>query len=193
MSVPLVILGFLKEREYHGYELKKEIQRQMGNWTDIQFGSIYHALKKLVERGSVEIVGEERRQGRPDRTIYRITPKGREEFLDLIRGLVKRFQRVYLEFDVGLYFAGHLREKELQTLLATRLKALQSERTLLGGVKQLPAHRQLPKISEIIVDHGIYHLDAELAWMDLCMQRLKNEKLYSPPPPVTPSTRKKRS
>lgn len=192
MSVPLVILGFLKERDYHGYELKKEIQRQMGNWTDIKFGSIYHALKKLVERGSVEIVGEERQSGRPDRTIYRITPKGRAEFLDLIRDLVKRFQRVYLEFDVGLYFAGHLAKEELLKLLDQRLKDTRAERAMLGSVKQLPAHRKLPRVSEIIVDHGIFHLDAELAWMDLCMQRLRREDLYATPRNDTSSTRKKR-
>jgi DNA-binding PadR family transcriptional regulator len=181
MSVPLVILGFLREREYHGYELKKEIQRQMGNWTDIKFGSIYHALKKLVERGSVKIVGEERQSGRPDRTIYRITPKGREEFLKLIRNLVKRYQRIYLEFDVGLYFASYLPVPELQDLLATRLREIREERNMLEGVKKLPAHLKLPHISELIVDHSIFHLEAELKWMEMCLQRLQKEDLYSPP------------
>jgi len=180
MSVPLVILGFLQERDYHDYELKKQIQRNMGNWTDIKFGSIYHALKKLVDRGSVEIVGEERQIGRPDRTIYRITPHGREEMRSLLTQLLSRFQRSYFEFDIGLFFAAQMPRAELNQHLEKRLAAIKAFMHRLGQVKDLPVHQTLPKISEVIVDHTRFQMNAELQWSQMCAQRLNEEDLYKP-------------
>ncbi len=49
MSTRLVILGFLRERSLHGYEIKQLIEDRMGDWTSIAFGSIYFALSKLAE------------------------------------------------------------------------------------------------------------------------------------------------
>lgn len=179
--VELVILGFLRQRDYHGYELKKDIQRHMGQWTDIKFGSIYHALKKLVERGAVQKVGEERQGSRPDRTIYRVTEKGEEEFLDLLRQLLNRLQRVYLEFDTGFYFAGNLPKDEVLTLLAQRHEQYAALIEKLQDVKQMPVHRRLPRISEVIVDHTILHLKAEMEWLTMAQKRLAREDLYSLP------------
>jgi DNA-binding PadR family transcriptional regulator len=181
MSVPLVILGFLQEKDYHGYELKKQIQRNMGNWTDIKFGSIYHALKKLVDRGSVEVVGEEHQVGRPDRTIYRITPRGREEMRSLLNQLLSRFQRTYFEFDIGLFFAARMPQEDLSGHLEKRLAAINAFMQKLGQVKNLPIHKTLPKISEVIVDHTICHMNAELEWAQMCARRLSEEDLYKPP------------
>jgi len=180
MSVPLVILGFLQERDYHGYELKKQIQRHMGNWTNIKFGSIYHALRKLVDRASVEIVGEERQVGRPDRTIYRITTRGREEFRSLLTRLLSRFQRSYFEFDIGLFFAAQMPPEELNQHLEKRLAEISAFMQRLGQVKNLPVHQTLPKISEVIVDHTLFHMNAELQWAQMCAQRLKEEDIYKP-------------
>ncbi len=178
MSVELVILGFLREKEYHGYELKKEIQRRMGQWTDIKFGSIYHALRKLVERGAVQKVGEEHRRGKPDRTIYRITGKGEEEFLALLRELLNRLQRVYLEFDIGLYFAGNLPPVELPKILESRIAEHKEILRILKAVKEMPIHQQLPKVSELIIDHSIYHVEVEVKWLKEVLKRQQTEKLY---------------
>jgi DNA-binding PadR family transcriptional regulator len=175
MSVALVILGFLREREYHGYELKKEIQRRMGVWTDIKFGSIYHALRKLVERGSVARVGEEKQSGRPDRTIYRITEQGREEFQDRLQMLLNRFQRVYLDFDIGLYFGGNLPPHELEAVLDKRIDHLTEIVAALESYRELPFEEngQSPEVSRLIIDHGIFHIDTEIRWLQYVKERLQ--------------------
>ena len=68
MSVRLVILGMLQWGEMHGYELKQHIERKMGDWTSIAFGSIYFALRKLSDEGLVERTEEERHGNRPSRS-----------------------------------------------------------------------------------------------------------------------------
>ena len=76
MSTRLVILGLLRERPLYGYEIKHIIEDHMGDWTNIAFGSIYFALKKLAEEGFVERAAVEREGNRPSRTVYQLTPAG---------------------------------------------------------------------------------------------------------------------
>ncbi len=181
MSVELVILGFLREREYHGYELKKDIQRRMGPWADVKFGSIYHALKKLVQRGAVEKVGAERRGTRPDRIIYRITERGEEEFLSLLKKLLNGFQRIYPEFCIGFYYAGNLPREEVAEILTQRQAQYEELVETFKQVKELPAHQKIPRVSEVIIDHAILHMAAEVEWLKMARRRLGEEDLYRSP------------
>ena len=63
MSTRLVILGFLRGRPLYGYEIKQMIEHVMGDWTNIAFGSIYFALKKLTEDGFIEKAATEQEGG----------------------------------------------------------------------------------------------------------------------------------
>ncbi|NLZ13794.1 MAG: PadR family transcriptional regulator, partial [Thermotogaceae bacterium] len=85
MNIRLVILGLLQRRPMHGYEIKQEIERGMGDWTDIAFGSIYFAISKLAEEQSISESGKEKVGNRPSRIIYTITEKGRQEFIRILR------------------------------------------------------------------------------------------------------------
>ncbi|TKJ41661.1 hypothetical protein CEE37_03585 [candidate division LCP-89 bacterium B3_LCP] len=179
MSVEIGILGLLREKNYHGYELKKEIQHRMSHWTDVKFGSIYHALRKLVDRGAVEKAAEERQSGRPERTIYRITKSGEEEFLVLLRDLLNRFQRVYLEFNIGFYFAGSVPTKELDDILSRRIDYHHELVEKLENHKNMPYFQEIPGVTEVILENSIFHLKAEEEWLKFARKRINKEDLYS--------------
>ena len=99
MSVKLAILGMLKKGPVHGYELKSSIEKEMGDWTSIAFGSIYFALKKLTENNFVEQLDKMQFGNRPSRIIYKITDKGEKEFIRLLRELMgKKKRKVILPF-----------------------------------------------------------------------------------------------
>ena len=85
MTVRLVILGLLRERPLHGYEIKQIIEEHMGDWTSVAFGSIYFALDKLAEERFVEKIAVEQKGNRPSRSVYQMTAAGRDEFLRLLR------------------------------------------------------------------------------------------------------------
>lgn len=76
MSTRLALLGILRERPLHGYEIKRTIEERMGDWTDIKFGSIYFALGTLERDGAIRRLGTEREGKRPSREIYEITAEG---------------------------------------------------------------------------------------------------------------------
>ena len=43
----LAILGLLKERNMHGYQLKKRLADTLGGFWQVSYGSLYPALKRL--------------------------------------------------------------------------------------------------------------------------------------------------
>jgi len=175
MATRLVILGFLRGRPQYGYELKQMIEHVMGDWTNIAFGSIYYALKKLAEQGFVEKVGIEQKGERPSRTVYQITDAGQEEFLRLLRGVWSNLERQTFEFDIGLSFMSALTMDEIKEYLQERVAHL--EETL----KYLDAH-QAEEIAEehvptllasTVFDHSRVHFKAELEWTRALLQNVE--------------------
>lgn len=79
----LAILGALKEKPMHGYELKKRLSFLLGHLWKISFGSLYPALKRLEAKDAVEKAYTVKEKTR-NRYVYRITPKGEEIFRRLL-------------------------------------------------------------------------------------------------------------
>jgi DNA-binding PadR family transcriptional regulator len=166
MSTRLVILGLLRERPLYGYEIKQIIEEQMGDWTNIAFGSIYFALKKLAEEGCVEQVAVEQEGNRPSRTIYRLTPAGRDEFVRSLRALWREPERQFYAIDVGLAFMDALPRPEILGYLQARIAGLE------GALAHIDAHRaeqiarpEVPAAAAAVFDHALAHTRAELGWL----------------------------
>src|SRR6266516_4084259 len=80
----LAILGLLKERPMHGYQLSRELTGQLGGLWKVSYGSLYPTLKRLEREEAVEQVpGTSAGTGRK-RLVYRITPAGEQLFLRLL-------------------------------------------------------------------------------------------------------------
>ncbi|MDC7126558.1 MAG: PadR family transcriptional regulator [Spirochaetales bacterium] len=166
MSVRLVLLGLLKRKPQYGYELKAQIEKEMGDWTSIAFGSIYFALKKLTEEGFVEQTGAEQHGNRPSRIIYKITYSGEKELKRLIVSLWEDQSRTYFPLDIGLYFLDEL-DKD------TQLNLVKKKRKEAGhALKYVKDHEittiktnQISEISKQIFSHSICHIEAEYKWL----------------------------
>src|SRR5687768_17489869 len=50
----LAVLGLLKERAMHGYELRKQLGTMLGPFWQVSWGSLYPALRRLAKSGAVE-------------------------------------------------------------------------------------------------------------------------------------------
>lgn len=167
MSTKLVILGLLQEKSLHGYELKHIIEEHMGDWTNIAFGSIYFALRNLKNEGFVEIISEEKIGNRPSRNIYRITEKGKKEFLFLLKEIWQKYAREYYPLDIALAFSKALKTGEIKKYINERIVNLKE------GIKKLTKHKEaqlsipgIPKTARTIFSHTEYHLKAELNWLE---------------------------
>ena len=118
-----MFLGLLQEGPKHGYEIKKEIDGVVSQFTGIDLKSIYYPLKRLEEKGMVS--KSVRRAGRrPERYIYKITKKGKEEFAKLLNKNFLIIQRPYLNIDLSLYFLQYVDPKLVKRRLENRLNGL---------------------------------------------------------------------
>jgi DNA-binding PadR family transcriptional regulator len=148
----------------------------MGDWTNIAFGSIYFALKKLSEEGFVEKVAVEQEGNRPSRTIYQITEAGRAEFLRLLREVWRELERHYYTIDIGLAFMEALPSDEVKGYLHGRVARLEQILQHLAEHKQeILAMEEIPRKAAAVFEHSRVHFEAELAWTRSLLVEMEQE------------------
>jgi len=72
------LLGLLTIAPMSGYDLGRLVRASIGHIWSESYGQIYPSLKRLAAAGLVDCKTE-KHKGRPDRHIYTITKKGREQ------------------------------------------------------------------------------------------------------------------
>lgn len=166
MSVKAVILGILKRGPLHGYDLKRVIEQEMGDWTDIAFGSIYFALDGLAKDGFVTGETRESTERRPSRIVYTITESGRAEYLRLLRNIWQSDEREHSPLDIGIAFLRDLPNNEVRAYIAARVTGMEKALEYLSAHEtETMAIPDVPAESRLIFSHARYRMEAELAWL----------------------------
>ena len=87
----LPVLGLLKGRAMHGYELRKQLGTMLGPLWQVSWGSLYPTLRRLARAGAVEKVADTGPTSKSGalasgrrRTVYRITPSGEALFTRIL-------------------------------------------------------------------------------------------------------------
>ena len=124
----LVVLGLLNEKPRYGYEIKTVVDHVMSHIIDMTSGSLYYTLKKLREQELIEESGIEKIGRRPERSIYKITTKGKELLDRDLPGLVFPHARPFFPVDAALYFFQFLDRKATARRIQMRLLYLEKVR-----------------------------------------------------------------
>ena len=72
------VLGLLTYASLSGYDIRRIYADSLGNFWSESYGHIYPILKRLADEG-LATREVQQQVGRPDRHVYTITDKGREE------------------------------------------------------------------------------------------------------------------
>ena len=122
----MMILGLVNWLQpVHGYDVRRELLSWSADkWANVQPGSIYHGLRKLTEEGLLREVTTEQVGSRPARTTYEITPKGRDEFENLLRGYWWEMKTVTDPFFAAFAFLPALPREEAGAALRNRAAQL---------------------------------------------------------------------
>lgn len=165
MSVRLLMLGLLRNGPLYGYEIKRIIETEMGDWAAVAAGSIYFALDKLASDALIEEKEVSQEGGRPARTVYEITAAGRAEFERLLRESWAEIDRLSFPLDIGVAFMDCLPREELRAFLNMRERALEG---ILSGLrehqKETEGNTEVPAQARFIFSHHRRHYQAELDW-----------------------------
>ena len=112
-----VILGLIANQPRSGYDIKAMVDKSTRFFWAASYGQIYPELKRLAERGLIE--GSDESQGERPRTVYSITPAGR----DALSGWLSSDEQVHELRDealLKLFFSGHASRDELVGVLETK-------------------------------------------------------------------------
>lgn len=165
MSVSYALLGLLEQHPSHGYELKREYDEYFGRDKPLLYGQVYSTLARLVRDGRILESGSAPGEG-PERKLYAITDQGEEDFSTWLANPV--VPEAHLQTILGM--------KMVLALLLNRPADayLDAQRHAhLERMRELTAQRRTaPLIDALLIDHALFHLEADLRWIDLTTSRL---------------------
>ena len=177
----LVILGLLMEGPRHGYELLRLIrERGMHEYINLAASSMYKTLERLQAQGHIE-AHLERVGSRPERRVYRITPKGEEHLRELLREAFHRVEPYYDPLYAALTFAKHLPKEEVISALEERrwlrLEELRHLEEVLEIVRDIAVKHGVDTFyAQAVLRAGIKGLGAEVEWLNEIVKELKERE-----------------
>lgn len=175
------VLALLWERPMHPYEMYRlMIDRHTEELLKLRTGSLYHTVARLAADELVAAVGTDRAGGRPERTTYEVTERGREAMLDWVRAELATPAAEYPRFPVALSEAHNVRREEAVALLSERIEAIETETAALRAVFE----RTAVAVPEAYVLGAHYLFDmrtAEVSWLRRLVQRIEDKELAWPP------------
>lgn len=180
----LPVLGLLKDKEMHGYELRKQLGAMLGPFWQVSWGSLYPTLRRLTKAGALEkIETETPRRSRPTRSsrvrtrtttapamptgrkknVYRITPAGEEMFAAMLEETAAAVDAEH--FTLKLAFFRYLQPETRLALLERRRAYLIDK--LAEFKNNLRDYRErIDSYTLSLHTHGMASTESDIKWIE---------------------------
>lgn len=165
MDNTLTLLGLLSTAPSYGYDLKHNYDRRFGSSKPLAFGQVYATLARLIRDGMIVTLGDEPGGG-PDRKRYEVTEAGRARIAEWM----------FTAEVPAASLQSNLFAKTVIALLldddAERLLDVQRAEHM-SRMRQLTAAKRGVDLERVLLhDHALFHIEADLRWIDLTAARL---------------------
>jgi DNA-binding PadR family transcriptional regulator len=178
MKSTLLILGVLHRGDFHPYEIKRRLENAMVEcYIDVDVGTLYYAIRQLEKDGQISPVSHERVSRGGMRTVYRITPKGRTEFRELLHGQFEQDGPVSQTLYGALLFL-HLCDLEIvEALVRGRIARLDELIAKLG-----PIRKELRDVLSTGGEHLLRHVEKQRhldrEWLSSLLSDIKARRVH---------------
>jgi DNA-binding PadR family transcriptional regulator len=162
----------------HGYDVRRELESELGSEWSVNYGQVYTTLERLVRDGLVvqsdTVVGADA----PDRKLYTVTPAGRtalkQWFLTPVTAGEANRDELFAKLLLGL-----TSDVEVSDIIQTQRK---SELRRIAGLTALkecmdPA-LDLPEVLQ--VDLQILRTEAVIHWLDIAESKIARTAAADP-------------
>lgn len=162
------VLGLLSFGPNSGYDIKKKIEASTSNFWSESYGQIYPILKRLVVEGlATQSVQDQ--VGKPDRHVYMLTDKGREELQRwLIEPVEPQVERI--EILLKLFFGQQVTVADnilqVQQFRELQQQLLQKYRAIERDVKAKGADNPNFPYWLMTVNYKLHSTEALILWCD---------------------------
>lgn len=166
MTVPLTLLGLLSRSEMHGYDLKRLYDRVVSPDRPILAGQIYSTLQRLERDRRIAVVAVEQDEG-PERRRFALTAEGVQDLRSWFESPESPApylpSALFAKVVVAL-MDGYPVEQLLDSQRAAHLQRM----------RELTRERREGELPQaLLADFTLFHLEADLRWLDLTAARLR--------------------
>lgn len=180
----LPVLGLLKDRQMHGYELRKQLGTMLGPFWQVSWGSLYPALRRLAKVGAVEKVADAPKPRRTTltsssgtsttisagrrKTVYRITPLGESMFTEMLEETAAAVDAEH--FTLKLAFFRYLAPEARLTLLERR-RAYLMEKLAQFKTNIRDIGERIDSYTLSMQTHSMNATESDIKWIDELITR----------------------
>ncbi|MBE0448995.1 MAG: PadR family transcriptional regulator [Actinobacteria bacterium] len=182
MSLQHAILGLLTHKPMTGYELKSIFDNSVNYFWTAQLSQIYRDLGTLESKGYVTSQIKPQ-QGRPDKKIYSITPKGDGAFQKWLNNFPKKLSiAIRDEICLRTFFGSRIQLEELEFQLR---KFIKEKQEVVNALRMMDEHTDHCKdntssekifFQRLTIKKGLLVFGAEIQWAEECLKELDELK-----------------
>ncbi|WP_020611309.1 PadR family transcriptional regulator [Sediminispirochaeta bajacaliforniensis] len=156
-----LILGLVAEMPRHGYELEQVIERrQMREWTQIGFSSIYYVLGKLEKRGYIAAGEQASAKAKKE---YAITDSGLQILVQRTATALAEVRPSYPAVLLGMLHWDVLTRDQALSGLKSRLEGISKK---LERINEIRFEQQpIPDFVDAVFEYSARQLEAERIWI----------------------------
>jgi DNA-binding PadR family transcriptional regulator len=177
----LTVLALLMEQPRHPYDLQRLVRDRRLDQSFRAGGmprALYHAVDRLGRRRLVEPAETTREGNRPERTVYRITDEGRDEFQARLLGLLETPVAEHPVLPAALALLAYLTPSTVLDALEARTVSLMGEIAQMDvALRALQEQLGLPRI--VLIGRECWRAlrRAELEWTRSLVDELRSGSL----------------
>lgn len=171
-----MLLGLIYEKPLNAYEIIKHLNSMNVKWWfNVADSTVYSTLKTLKKKEY--ITGKTEKSGNmPDRTVYSLSGKGKDELQATLRESIQQFNYDTNIFTIAAFFLNIFPPYEQRELLQNRLEILRKYRE--GIEKQISPlwENEVSAIHSANVKRMIDLIDAEITGTTRILESQGSEK-----------------
>ena len=186
----LAVLALCFERPVHPYEMAATLKRRQKHESiKLRYGSLYTVIELMTSRGLIRSKETSRGGKRPERTVYALTPAGRDLLRNWMRHLLAEPAKEFSRFEAALCLLPVLPPDEAVALLCDRRSRLEEKlmhmraelqdilgktfAEVAGADEELPAPLLGLKFPAILVVENEYRLTLVKAELDFVTELVR--------------------
>jgi len=174
MHKSLHLLGLLLSSPKTGYDLHRIVRAHGELYADLKKANVYYLLDRLARDGYLDVRAEPGARGpRGERLIYSLTERGRARFDELLRRVLQTYEPVPSSIGSAVIFLPQLPVGEAVRLLEERRRSVAEQRAQVA-VRMSDEVRST--LMGLALDHLLSLIDADLAWTERTIERLRTEE-----------------
>lgn len=179
MAIQIFILTKLMEENSYPYKLKKQISELQPFETinGLTESKLYYHFESLAKQGFIEVKEVIKEEHRPDKQVFAITEKGREELPKKIYKLFENAQTIG-DMIIGLVNMKYVERDKVIVILEKKISVIKTTWDKMSKFESKhfiePGQEVL---AEFVSDYANYKIDSSIQHLERLIKHLQKEEI----------------